>query len=238
MSLDETQFKLAKTEAGRAALAERTACTPRERQVLIMCDGERTVADFQAMLGSQAWPIIASLQQKGYVLSVTPMLARLAQFSHTGTMEWPDTAVPAEVTRPPATLKVPAPGRPAAARIAAEAPAQAAPVAARTPPRARRSLAATKMYLVDVFQKQREEASRAITLSLQRCSDEASLLEAMLPALKHLHAQSGASYASRVVRHLLDILPDELLSQFCEGVLSLDLQALTVASLLTESTAS
>ena len=206
----EASYQLAKTEAGREALAQRSGCSPRERQVLILCDGRKTWGDFVALLGQPVLPVLASLQHKGFVLSVTPMLARLTEFSDTGTWLAAPGAEPAARAR----------GQSARSDEAGRA-AEAGP--ARPQARGSRSLAASKMYLVDVFRKQRSAAAHSHLLLLQGAADGDALVQAMLPALAFLLSESGASYASRVLTHVMASLPEAQLGAFCDGALALGL---------------
>ena len=89
--------------------------------------------------------------------------------------------------------------------------------------RSPRSLAASKMYLVDVFRKQRSAAAHSHLLLLQGAADGDALVQAMLPALAFLLSESGASYASRVLTHVMASLPEAQLGAFCDGALALGL---------------
>ena len=213
----EARFKLAKTEAGREALAQRSGCSPRERQVLILCDGRKTWGDFVELLGQPVLPVLASLQHKGLVLSMTPMLEKLAEFSDTGT--WL-AAESGGTAREPLSQsdQVTRAGRTDSTRVEA---AGAAP--SRLQSHHTRSLAASKMYLVDVFRKQRSAAAHSHLLLLQSAVDGDALVQAMLPALAFLLSESGASYASRVLTQVMATLPEAQLGAFCDGALAMGL---------------
>lgn len=59
----------AKTAQGREALSSRHAALgPRLRSLLIMVDGQRNVAAFDALLGGSAAPLLAQLAEQGWVL--------------------------------------------------------------------------------------------------------------------------------------------------------------------------
>lgn len=58
----------AKTELGRQALSSRHAgLGPRLRSLLIMVDGQRSVAAFDELLGTPAAPLLAQLAEQGWV---------------------------------------------------------------------------------------------------------------------------------------------------------------------------
>ncbi len=195
----EARFKLAKTEAGREALAQRSGCSPRERQLLILCDGRKTWGDFVELLGQPVLPVLASLQHKGLVLSVTPMLEKLAEFSDTGT--WLAAGSGGAVREPSwQSNQVSRAGRTDRTRVEA-----AGEALSRLQARHTRSLAASKMLL------------------LQSAGDGEALVQAMLPALAFLLSESGASYASRVLTQVMATLPEAQLGAFCDAALTMGL---------------
>jgi hypothetical protein len=60
----------AKTELGRQALSSRHAgLGPRLRSLLIMVDGQRSVAAFDELLGTPAAPLLAQLAEQGWVVA-------------------------------------------------------------------------------------------------------------------------------------------------------------------------
>ncbi|QBL42563.1 hypothetical protein MG068_19345 [Stenotrophomonas sp. ASS1] len=88
-----------KTDLARTALqAHRAPLDMRQRRLLILCDGQRTVADLTGLLGQEAPAMVIQLVQAGYL----------------------STGVPAPS---PATAVAPVPTPPAAAPAALAAPA-------------------------------------------------------------------------------------------------------------------
>lgn len=88
----------AKTELGRQALSSRHAgLGPRLRSLLIMVDGQRSVAAFDELLGTPAAPLLAQLAEQGWVVA-----------DGGSQSEAPPAAAPA------APLTSPVPGGPAA----------------------------------------------------------------------------------------------------------------------------
>lgn len=88
-----------KTDLARTALqAHRAPLDMRQRRLLILCDGQRTIADLTGLLGQDAPAMVIQLVQAGYL----------------------STGVPAPS---PATAVAPVPTPPAAAPAALSAPA-------------------------------------------------------------------------------------------------------------------
>lgn len=98
--------------------------------------------------------------------------------------------------------------------VAPDAPAPAAASESR-PIRAdaasRRSLAASKMYLLDMLQLQRDPESASLRAAIQTSPSEDELLYRMMKALRHLQAVASVSYAMRVAERLAEILPERYL---------------------------
>lgn len=258
MSDDISPVKLAKTEAGRAALAQRALCTPRERQVLILCDGRRTLHDLVGMMGQAVVPVITGLQRKAYVLEITPTLERLAEFSATGTMGWARSpySLPEAMAqersshshgrgdgqdrrsgqgkiRPPEAkaldlaeakrAALSAAQIPASESLSALAPPSTAPSPASLRPAAtKRSLAGTKMYMLDVLRTQRSVEAKQLVAHLQDVSEPHALMGEVGVVLGHLYVHCGASYTERVLSHLMDIVPEGLMTALIDQVEDMD----------------
>lgn len=173
-----------KTERGRAALqAHATAgLSLAERRVLILCDGRRRREDLAALLGSDAHPILERLLRGGYLALPDGAAAR-----------------PASGVEPPAT-----PGTAGSVATPASAAPQSTPRTA-----SRRSLAASKMYVVDMLQLQRDAESVSLRAEIQTSPSEEELVYRMMKALRHLQAVAAASYARRVGERLAEILPEQ-----------------------------
>ncbi|UHQ19825.1 hypothetical protein LVB87_01270 [Lysobacter sp. KIS68-7] len=173
-------MRLAKTGKARDALAagKAGALDLRDRRILILADGQRTRNDVMAMLGADSGQAIDRLRLEGY-------------------LDVPEAA--------PAYAPVPAPAVvPAEARIVAPAPAQVD----ATPARSRRSLAATKMYMLDMLQLQRTGEAADLRLAIQTTSDQDLLIERLLEGMRHLLATTTASYGERVLQRFAEVLPE------------------------------
>lgn len=91
-----------KTDLARTALqAHRAPLDMRQRRLLILCDGQRTIADLTGLLGQEAPAMVIQLVQAGY-LSTGKVTAAPAPYPTTGAEP---TAVPAapEPVAAPAT---------------------------------------------------------------------------------------------------------------------------------------
>lgn len=99
------------------------------------------------------------------------------------------------------------------------APAPAAAVAAieRDQPiaaiAARRSIAAAKMYVVDMLQLQRGSEAAAIAAAVSACRDQDELAAHLLRALRHIHGVANASLSRRVADRLAEIMPEQYLPE-------------------------
>lgn len=82
---------------------------------------------------------------------------------------------------------------------------------ARADAASRRSLAASKMYLLDMLQLHRDPESASLRAAIQTSPSEDELLYRMMKALRHLHAVASVSYAMRVAERLAEILPERYL---------------------------
>lgn len=72
----------------------------------------------------------------------------------------------------------------------------------------RRSLAASKMYMLDMLQLQRDPESVSLKAEIQTSPGEDELVYRLVRALRHIQAVANASYAQRVSERLTEILPE------------------------------
>lgn len=172
---------LNKTERARAALQAQAAAglSLAERRVLILCDGRRNRDDLVALLGPDALSMVDRLLEDGY-LSLDGGPAPARLVTSAG------QAVPAPSVAPAAAAPQPAP------RTAS-----------------RRSLAASKMYMIDMLQLQRDPESVSLRAEIQTSPSEDELIYRMMKGLRHMQAVAAASYARRVGDRLAEILPEQ-----------------------------
>lgn len=95
--------------------------------------------------------------------------------------------------------------RPAVAAIQVPASAPAATTTKR------RSLAAAKMYLIDMLQLQRSPTAVELRLAIQSTSEPSALLDRLLEALAYLVSTSQPSYGERVLARFAEVVPEEAL---------------------------
>ena len=167
-----------KTPAAAQALAERAACSVRERQLLIMCNGQRSTHDILALLGAETQPILLNLERKGFLTGVS---------------------------------------LPQRAQTASASPAAAKPTRAKNP-----SIAASKIYVLDVLQLQQNDCAKKIAQSLREATVHADILDSIVTALNAILERSGESYGERVSQRVFEVIPDGLLEEFINTALRLD----------------
>lgn len=193
---------LAKSSAGKLALQTRASeLTARDRQILVLANGKSLRADLEAMLGGAAEKEIDRLAAMGYlVLLSTPA-------SPTG----PDSSlqaprsVPASSRSTPHASDLPKPATQGPASAPAPDPSQAVRLEASVP--MRRSIAATKMYIIDMLQMMRRPEASALAAALHTSATEEELLTGALEAVTLMASLSGNSYALKVCTQLLAMVP-------------------------------
>lgn len=181
---------LTKTPKARAALQSRAAeLLARERQLLILCNGHRPVAEIAKLFGSQTTPIVDDLRRRGYLAEVESDLDAAA-------------TLPASAT----SAKAPHEGRSSRPQPLAGVERPAAPAVAA--PRNRRSIAATKMYVIGLLQLIREMEATSLAVSLHTSVSEDELMAYVVQALRFIEHRSGVSYARQVATRLAEIVPE------------------------------
>ena len=194
---------LVKTERGRALLSDRRALSPRERQLLVLADGRRSAAELGRWLGFAVEPVLHQMVRDGYLERARGQWGAAPPDSEAADgapQRWPNGPAPVEA---------------APSRVEAR-PEQPAPKAERTD--ARRSLAASKMYVVSLMQMLRDPdaASLAVSLHVAQTADE--LVRALADSLAFVHGRSGAEYAARVASRLLEVVPRDHLPALCDAL--------------------
>lgn len=105
--------------------------------------------------------------------------------------------------------------------MASAAPATQPPVApeekrefaAAAPASSRRSIAAAKMYVIDMLQLQRGPEAAAIAGAVRSCRDPDELAAHMLRALRFIHSVANSSLSRRVADRLAEIMPEQYLAE-------------------------
>jgi hypothetical protein len=94
-----------------------------------------------------------------------------------------------------------------ATSIAVPAPSSSA----TAPPPPRRSLAATKMYLLDILQLRRDPDAAALCAAINTSKGQEALITAILDATAHIQRTSNASFGRRVIDRVSETIPEEAL---------------------------
>ncbi|MDO5652802.1 MAG: hypothetical protein Q4G39_01715 [Brachymonas sp.] len=127
----------------------------------------------------------------------------------------PQTAVPqapVPAAAPPASRPVAAPA--AVAPSAPPAVPAAAPAAPKPAARnSKRSLAASKMYMIDMLQLLRCMDASALAVDIQTSHSETDLVDNIARGAEYFATATNASYAGKVYAKLQDILPEEHLGR-------------------------
>ncbi|WP_312735892.1 hypothetical protein [Stenotrophomonas sp.] len=174
-----------KTELARTALqAHRAPLDMRQRRLLILCDGQRSIADLTGLIGQEAPAMVIQLVQGGYLETGAP-------------------APPPPAPSPPVASHPTAAVAPAVVPAAAPAPAPAAPVERR------RSLVAARIYLLGILEMQRNPMAAALFRDLQRARAEEDVVKVLQAALQALPGMTSDGYCERVRQRLLEALPME-----------------------------
>lgn len=187
-----------KTDKARQALRDRGSLSVQERQILILCDGQRSRQEIARWVGDSAGSVLDALVLSGYLAT---------QQSAAPPPPSPPPAPPV----PPGTPAPPSPARPASAPVAAAYVEQT-----RASHGSKRSLAGCKMYAVGILQMQRSADAMALAVRVQQASDETELLLGLVDMVSFLEQMTNTGYADNVKTHLRQILPEQYL-----GVLNL-----------------
>ncbi len=106
-----------------------------------------------------------------------------------------------------------APVMPAAASAAPPAAEEKRGPPGAAPTSSRRSIAAAKMYVIDMLQLQRGPEAAAIAAAVRACRDQDELAAHMLRALRFIHGAANPSLSRRVADRLAEIMPEQYLPE-------------------------
>jgi len=187
-----------KTDKARQALRDRGSLSVQERQILILCDVQRSRQEIARWVGDSAGSVLDALVLSGYLATQQSAAP-------------PPPLPPAAPPVPPGTPAPPSPARPASAPVTAAYVEQT-----RASHGSKRSLAGCKMYAVGILQMQRSADAMALAVRVQQASDETELLLGLVDMVRFLEQMTNTGYADNVKTHLRQILPEQYL-----GVLNL-----------------
>jgi hypothetical protein len=166
-------MSLVKTEKGKLALQNRDpALSPRDRQILILCNGTRSDAALASLMGTSVLDDIPRLLDTGYL-------------------------APMPIAAAPLAVVAPAPAKPREQKVPQQQPATA-----------RRSLAGTKMYIMDMLQLMRDMDASAMAVSIHTSEGEYEFIANVIAAARLVAQKRGLSYGMRVLGKLKEIAPE------------------------------
>lgn len=207
-------MRLQKTERARAALADRAeGLSARERRVLILSDGRRGPEDIAMLLGIDIEAAVQRLLRDGYLERADGHRDgrdRVANLFRRGPNASVITAQDREAivgnarSHPQAVVATES----TTARAASPTAAAPSPAIAAAP---RRSLAASKMYVLDLLQFRRDAEAAALQAGIRSSGDAEALTGAVLEAVDYLCRVSNASYGRRILDRVAEILPETAL---------------------------
>ena len=201
-----------KTERGRALLSDRRALSPRERQLLVLADGRRSTAELGRWLGFSVEPVLNQLVLNGYLERARGNLGPAGGE--------PAKPLVREVPAAPAT----------AAPTAVPAPMDGGHAASTSRDGSRRSLAASKMYVVSLMQMMRDADAASLAVSLHCAQAPEELVQVLATSLAYMHQRSGPDYAARVAARLLEVVPQPHLPALCDAFVATGATALKAAA--------
>lgn len=221
---------LAKTDKARTAIQNRDAgLSAQERHILIVSNGQRSLNEIVSMLGHDTLAPIDRLLREGYLqgtaghggsapraqdAAASPGVGALLRASRdlaNRVQERAQAVIDAATTPTPAST-------PASTSTLAEVVATLPPPPA--PPRAgpRRSLAAARMYILDMLQLQRSVEAATLKVTIQASNGNDEVLAGLIQALRHLQAVATPSYYTRVATRLEEVLPEELVPRLASAM--------------------
>jgi hypothetical protein len=207
---------LAKTEKSKRMLSQRDASLgAKDRQILIMCNGIRTYDELVGMLGRDVKPVLDQLIQSGLLMDASRALkSNSGVMSQTGTFHSSDFvnsgankgASSPKTSTHASSKPLTSMSAPLTTDRAALTPAQDKPIS--TSSRGKRSIAASKMYMINLLQMHRDLDSSTLAVNIHTSEDEQQLVACILASLRFITDKAGRDYGKRVSEQLSNILPE------------------------------
>jgi hypothetical protein len=225
-------MSLAKTEKAKIMLSRRDGgLSAKERQILIMCNASRSYDDFVKLFGSDVELTLDRLIRGALIMDVQPReIQDHGALSQTGTFYSSELKSSDRMRFEPQDAQTPSFFAPLAegASPTSKASSASAPTSNRgksstepasqkpsveaargdTKIRGRRSIAASKMYIVNLLQLHRDLDASTLTLNLHTSEDEEQLFACILASLHYISAKAGSEYCRRVCSQLEGTLPE------------------------------
>ena len=179
-----------KTDKAQDELKHRgRGLAPAERQILILCNGTRPLAEIAALMGPQAAAQVQRLTEQGFLRVRTQAAAGPALRPERAAREVVSTS---------------GRGESGAAQAPAAAPAGGVSAPAQTP---RRSLVMARMYLFDMMERIIGQQSDVVRQHLRAAATQEQLAGAIVDCLQLLVELAEPSVALRVAKQLTEMLP-------------------------------
>ena len=197
-------MRLQKTDKAKAELLPGIRTLgQRQRTLLLMADGRKTMADFSTLFNGEGGPIAIQLMDDGYLIG-EKLAAQVIERS-TVTARLASQAASLPPTRSRSTQPK-----------AAEVPTQPAPIA--TPQSSdtfegKRSLATARMFLFDLVERMFTRRAPALAEqfreSLRNARDRESMLTAARAMIAEIEAIAGHERADSISERIAMLLPVE-----------------------------
>ena len=192
---------LQKTEKARSELRPGVRTLGlRERSLLLLCDGRKSLMDLRPMFDGEGEQIVLQLVSRGYLEPVGRKAAFNAQAS--GTFEISTTAFQAIAVQQAPAAVAPAP-------VPVPAPTSADAFEGK------RSLATTRMFLFDICERMFARRDPALAERLREALRSARDRETMLHAAREMIAEiervAGHERADSISERIAMLLPSEAL---------------------------
>ncbi len=201
-------MQLHKTERARAELRPGTrTLSQRERTLLLLADGSKSVLDFRPLFNGEGEQIALRLLREGFLESQPhPVSPLSAATSHGGTLLKiaPDRNFQQTHLRTPAQQAqqrqdFPSPETTQAIRVCAD------------PFEGKRSLATTRMFLFDIcermFARRNPEMADLFREALRNAKDRAAMLAVSRDMIEEIEAVAGHERADSISERLAMLLP-------------------------------
>ena len=207
-------MSLVKTDEGKEALRSRDPqLSPRSRQIIILANGKLSRAAMGQLMGQDIQAEIELLVQRGYLAEGGTAAKSVGQ-----------TTAPTVVEIVSAFA-----GHVVANNSESPTPSSKAQVQPRQQSSSRRSLAGTKMYIMDMLQLLRNMDASAMAVSVHTSEGEMDFIYNVIVATRFIAQKSGLSYGMRVIEKLREIVPEAHLPAVDALALELELDADSVA---------
>jgi hypothetical protein len=215
---------LAKSEKSKWMLSERDASLgAKDRQILIMCNGRRSYQELTELFGPDVQQTLDRFIKNGLLIDASKVLENdKGVLSQTGTFYASELAEskPKRSTHS-GTAAAAKPSTSVANRTDPTAKLRDTAALANDPPiqlnkSGKRSIAASKMYMINLLQMHRDLDSSALAVNIHTSENEQQLVICILASLRYVNRKAGSEYGNRIAEQLSQILPENYLPDLDE----------------------